>query len=78
MTNEPAWLTSLLDELEDRERYPATPSLAAQLLLAVPAQRWRRRRTAVAGAATLSVATVALVVMGILRGRARGHLPGHA
>ncbi len=79
MTNEPAWLTNLLEELADRERYPATPSLAADLLLTLPAPRWRRRRTAaVAGAATLSVATVTLLVLGILRGRVRPHLPGHA
>lgn len=76
MTNEPAWLTSLLDELEARERYPSTPSLAAQLLLDLPGPRWSRRRiAAVAGATTLSVGAVTLVTVGLLRGRhVRGHL----
>lgn len=79
MTHEPAWLTALLEELAAHERFPETPTLAAPVLALLPEQkpRWRRRRVVatVAGATTLSVGAIVIVVLGLLRGRL---IHGHA
>lgn len=77
MTHEPDWLTKVLEELAEREVFPASPPFAARFLdtLVSPRESRWRRRAAVAGAATVSLSAVTLVILRLVSGRwmARGH-----
>jgi hypothetical protein len=71
MTHEPDWLVRVLEELAERETFPAAPPFTARLLdtLVSPRERHWGRRAAVAGAATVSLSAVALLVLRLVSGR---------